>query len=433
LLAVESAAVIGQGLLQAVALEDRNTLLQLFLIAATIPLLCVGALVEERQNAVDAVRASDILKSSILASIPSLVAVVSRDGRVRAVNESWLRFVGKNVGAGAPYMEVWASLAEKGSAYARAAYDGINSVLDGSSRGFTLEYPCEVRGGDHWWTMSVVPLQGSEGGAVVTHTDITRRKRAELEVQRSRDELAHVTRVWVMGELTASLSHQLNQPLTGIVGNAHAGLRFLDADPSNLTEVRHIFSDIIADAERAAEVTLAVRNMLRKDAREHELVDVNDIVRDMVTLLTSEAIIRNVSLQLALTPTLPLVRGERVQLHQVVLNLIKNAIDAVAGHADASTRVVTVGTEPLGMTGIQVSVIDTGAGLPRGAEDEIFEPLFTTKESGMGMGLPIARAIAESHGGSIRAGNSATTGGAVFHLILPLSAESVPAAGPAVA
>jgi len=425
LLAVESTA-IGEGLLQAVAQEDQRILLQLFLIASTVPLLCVGALVEERQSAVAALRASDVLKSTILASIPSLVAVVSRDGRVVAVNESWLRFVGKDVVPGAPYMDVWANLAAKGSASARSVYDGIAAVLDGSRASFNLEYPCEVRGGEQWWTVSVVPLKGADGGAVVTHTDITRRKRVEVELQRSRDELAHVTRVWVMGELTASLSHQLNQPLTGIVGNAHAGIRFLDANPANVVEVRQILSDVISDAERAAEVTRAVRSMLRKDAGDHELLDLNDIVRDMVALLTSEAIIRNVSLQLELAPALPLVRGERVQLHQVVLNLMMNAIDAVTGLPDATTRIVSVVTAPLNGSGVQVSVIDSGSGLPRGAEDQIFEPLFTTKPSGMGMGLPIARAIAESHGGTIHASNS-SSGGAVFHLTLPLSLEPISA------
>jgi signal transduction histidine kinase len=208
------------------------------------------------------------------------------------------------------------------------------------------------------------------------------------------------------------------------VGNAHAGIRFLDGNPANVGEVRQILSDIIADAERAAEVTRAVRNMLRKDAGEHELLDLNDIVRDMVALLTSEAIIRNVSLQLTLAPTLPLVRGERVQLHQIVLNLMMNAIEAVAGHPEAATRTVTIVTTPLNGSGVQVSVMDSGGGLPRGAEDQIFEPLFTTKASGMGMGLPIARAIAESHGGTISAGNS-SSGGAVFHLTLPLSPEPV--------
>jgi signal transduction histidine kinase/integral membrane sensor domain MASE1 len=426
LLAIESAA-IGAGLLQAVAQEDRRVLLQLFLIASTVPLLCVGALVEERQSAVAALRASDILKSTILSSIPSLVAVVNRDGCVVTVNDSWLAFVGKNVLPGAPYMKVWADLAAKGSAYARSIHDGIAGVLEGASAGFNLEYPCEIRGGEQWWTVSVVPLKGSDGGAVVTHTDITRRKKAEIEAQKSREELAHVSRVWVMGELTASLSHQLNQPLTGIVGNAHAGIRFLKANPVNVGEVHQILSDIINDAERAAEVTRAVRNMLRKEVCEHELLDLNDVVRDMVTLLTSEAIIRNVQLQLRLAPALPLVRGERVQLHQVVLNLMMNALDAVAVHPDATTRTVSVVTEPLDASGVQMSVFDSGGGLPRGAEDQIFEPLFTTKASGMGMGLAIARAIAESHGGTIRAANS-SSGGAVFHLTLPFSPEAVPAA-----
>jgi two-component system, LuxR family, sensor kinase FixL len=431
LLVVESTAV-GQGLLRAVAPADQRSLLQLFLIASIVPLLCVAALVDERQEAVEAVKASDGLKSSILGSIPSLVAVVSRDWRILAVNENWLRFVRREVPPGTPYLEEWAGLTDRRSGYARAAYDGVKGVLEGATSGFTLEYPSEFGGSELWWFMSAVPLRGPEGGAVITHTDITARKRAEHEVQRSRDELAHGARVWVMGELTASLSHQLNQPLTGIVGNAHAGRRFLDADPPNLVEIRHILADIIFDAERAAEVTKAVRDMLRKDTRDYELLSMNDVVRDVAALIRSEAAIRDVSLKLRLVPSLPLIRGDRVQLRQVMLNLIMNAMDAVAGCSEAARRAVAVTTEAAGVYGVQVSVLDTGGGLPPGAEEQVFEPLFTTKPSGMGMGLPIAKAIAEAHGGTLRGANAAP-GGAVFHLTLPFSPASPGARGSAVA
>jgi signal transduction histidine kinase/integral membrane sensor domain MASE1 len=423
-LAAVVAALYGDGLFPMIAAEERIRTLQVFLISATLPLLCVGALVEERRRVAAALRSSDSLKASILTSIPSLVAVIDRNGRILTANASWRTAHDKCVVSqcpgdrGTPYLEVWAAAADRGSENARAGHDGIRSVLDGTASGFALEYRCDLPGADRWWMMSVVPLLDAGGGAVITHTDITARKRAELEVQRSRDELAHTGRVWVMGELTASLSHQLKQPLTGIVGNALAGRRFLDAAPPNLGEIRNILTDIADDAQRASDVTGAIRDMIVRDAPVDELLDVNDVVRHTTMLVTSEAASRNVSFQLQLAPSLPAVRGRRVQLSQVVLNLAMNAMEAFAGQDGADARTVTVRTECCEDAAVQVSVADTGCGLPRGAEEQVFEPLFTTKTSGMGMGLPIARAIVEAHGGTLAAYNG-TARGSTFRFTLP--------------
>jgi signal transduction histidine kinase len=425
LLAVVS-AFYGDGLFPAVPSEDRIRTLQVFLISAAVPIMCVGALIEERQKVVRALRASNTLKSSILTSIPSLVAVIGRNGRIVAVNESWRHAREKGAmpeiagETGASYLDVCAAAADHESPNARAAYDGIRRVLDGSASGFALEYCAGTGEGNQWWMMSVVPLKRPGGGAVITHTDITARKRAEMEAQRTRDDLAHTTRVWVMGELTAALSHQLNQPLTGIMGNAHAGRRLLAATPPDIGEVGHILTDIIADAQRASDVTRAVRDMLAKDNWQHELLDVNEIVRDTMMIVASQAVLRSVALQLQLAPALPRVRGKRVQLRQVVLNLTMNAIEAMTGQNGSVEKVVTVHTEASDEAGVHVSVVDTGCGLPPGSEDQIFDPLFTTKTSGMGMGLPIARAIVEAHGGAMWAGMSPPEG-TVFHFTLPLT------------
>ena len=420
-------ALYGDGIHPMLEPEARIRTLQIFLISAAVPLLCVGALVEERQNAAKALRSSDLLKSSILTSIPSLVAVIGRNGRIVAVNESWRaareqglmsEFSGE---PGSSYLDVWAAAAARQLPSARAGFDGIRSVLDGSAPGFALEYRT-VGKQEHWWMMSVVPLKSDEGGAVITHTDITARKRDEMVAQESRDELAHTTRVFVMGELTASLSHQLSQPLTGIMGNAHAARRFLDAQPPNMAEVRQILEDIVADTQRAADVTATIRDMIRKDVWLDELVDVNDIVRDTTTLVTSQALIRDVGMHLQLAPSLPVVRGKRVQLCQVVLNLTLNAIESIADANVREAKAVTVRTERLDSTAVQVSVVDCGCGLPAGAEDQVFEPLYTTKQSGMGMGLSIARAIVEAHGGTMSADNW-PSGGAIFRFTLPASVE----------
>ncbi len=416
----------GGGLFTAIPADARIRTLQISLICATVPLLCVGALVEERRKAVETLQSNDLLRSSILNSMPSLVTVVDRAGCIIAANEIWQRtreegmMPGLSGEPGASYLEGWAYAAERELPGAREAYTGIKSVLDGSSDRFALEYCSDSRAGGQWWMMRVVPLQRPDGGAVITHTDSTVRKRAEVEAQQSRDELAHVTRVWAMSELTASLSHQLNQPLTGIMGNAAAGRRFLDTTPPDLVEVRHILTDIIADTQRASDITRAIREMLTKDVSTHELLDLNDIVRDTTALVNSEAIIRNVPVRLQLAPRLPSVRGQRVQLRQVVLNLTLNAMEATT--ASSKTNSVIVRTAPGNGSGVEVAVIDTGNGLPEGGEGQVFEPFFTTKQSGMGMGLPIARAIIEAHGGSISADASAA-GRTIFRFTLPASVQ----------
>ena len=426
LLAVIS-ALDGGGLFTAVPAEARIRTLQIFLICATVPLLCVGALVEERRKTAATLQSNNVLRSSILNSMPSLVTVIGRDGCIIAANEIWQRAHESGMmpdmlaEPGASYLDGWARAAARELPGAREAYAGIKSVLDGSSDQFALEYCADSRAGGQWWMMRVVPLRRSDGGAVITHTDITVPKRAEVEAQQSRDELAHVTRVWAMSELTASLSHQLNQPLTGIMGNAAAGRRFLETSPPDLVEVRHILTDIIADTQRASDITRAIREMLKKGASEHELLDVNDIVRDTTALVTSEAIIRNVPLRLQLAPSLPSVRGQRVQLRQVVLNLTMNAMEAMTGHGSETSSVI-VRTEPGNHSGVEVSVIDSGSGLPEGGEGQVFEPFFTTKKSGMGMGLTIARAIVEAHGGSISA-DASPAGSTIFRFTLPASVE----------
>ena len=420
-------ALYDGGVFQAAYAEGEIRTLQVFLISATVPVLCVGALVEERRKAINTLHAIETLKSTILNSIPSLVAVIGHDGRLLAVNESWRDAREKGVMSeisgepGTSLLDVFGAAADRGSPSARAAYDGIRTVVDGSESRFALEYCCDTRGAGPWWMMSVVPLKGGQGGAVITHTDITARKRAELEAQRSRDELAHAARAWTMGELTASLSHQLNQPLTAIMGNAHAGRRLLAAAPADAGEVHHILTDIIADTQRASDVIRAVRDMLSKDVSEYEPVDLNDVVRDTTMLVSGEAAMRNASLRLELAPSLPLIVAGRVQLRQVVLNLMMNAIEAMTEPPASRERIAIVRTELTDAGGVHVSVVDTGCGFPDGAlVERIFEPLFTTKESGMGMGLPIARAIVEAHGGTMWAANAPAGGGAV-HFILPLS------------
>jgi two-component system sensor kinase FixL len=267
-----------------------------------------------------------------------------------------------------------------------------------------------------------VPLHRAGSGAVISNTEITDWKRAELEAQRSRQELAHFTRVSTMGALAASLAHELNQPLTGILANAQAARRFLAATPPDLDEIRSILADIVEDDKRAGEVIERLRELLRKGDAQTVVLDANALVRDVVRLVSSDALIRSTRLEVALRAMPSTVRGDRIQLQQVILNLVVNAMEAMADAA-GDQRVVIIETaliESAVADGsmVSVSVQDGGTGVDRDLQELMFEPFYTTKKTGMGMGLSISRSIVEAHGGRIWGKNNAGPG-ATFTFTLP--------------
>jgi signal transduction histidine kinase len=381
-----------------------------------------------REQAEDALRASEAMKAGILASLPSHVAVLDRHGRIIAVNESWTLFArehgapaGSDGGVGTSYLELCRRAAREGRPHAADAAAGIQAVLDRVRADFALEYALGAGPRQRWFSMSVVSMSRPEGGAVVSHTDVTERKRAEVEAQRSRQELAHFTRVSTVGELAASLAHELSQPLTGILTNAQAARRYLDATPPDLAELQAILADIVDDDRRASEVIQRLRELLRKEDPPPALLDLNRLVRDVVKLLGSDALIRGMSVALELDPRAPVVSGDRVQLQQVILNLLLNAMDAMAENP-VGGRTVVVRTEHTDVQTVHLSVRDAGTGLRPGTEELVFEPFYTTKPAGMGMGLAIARSIVEGHGGLTWATNNRGRG-ATFHVALPLTGE----------
>jgi PAS domain S-box-containing protein len=282
---------------------------------------------------------------------------------------------------------------------------------------FSVEYKTFSNNRTLNLTFKQLERDGTVFGISVFGSDITERTRAELEGQQLQQELSHVARVMMMGELTSSLAHELNQPLTAILSNAQTAERMLAAGKPDLDELREILNDIVADDERAGGIIGRLRALLRKEQPELMPVDPNSLVVEVAGLVRSDTIIRNVPLTLDLGPDLPQVRGDRVQLQQVVLNLILNAIDAMKGSTGSDRRLV-VRTES-GDRVVRVAVRDSGAGIPADQLERIFEPFFTTKAEGLGMGLAIARSIVRSHGGRLWAENNAG-GGATFTLALPI-------------
>jgi PAS domain S-box-containing protein len=249
--------------------------------------------------------------------------------------------------------------------------------------------------------------------------DITERKRVEEERERLGQleaDLAHINRVSMMGELSASIAHEVNQPLSGIVSNASACLRWLAGDASNLDEVREGISDIVRDGKRAGEIIARVRAMTRRTTASAEKLDLNETIRGVLALLGAEAKKNSVTIRTSFADDLSSVAGDRVQLQQVVLNLLMNAIEAMV-IVDEGQRQLFITTRNIDPEQVEATVADTGMGLEPSRMSQIFEPFYTTKSGGMGMGLSICRSIVQSHGGRLWA--AANQGpGASFHFTL---------------
>jgi C4-dicarboxylate-specific signal transduction histidine kinase len=233
-----------------------------------------------------------------------------------------------------------------------------------------------------------------------------------------RTELAHVTRVSTMGQLTSTLAHELNQPLGAILRNAEAAEIFLQKEKPDLEEIRAILADIRKDDRRAGHVISRMRSLLKRRSLELKSLDIAELLEEAISLAQPDARARRVFLTLQLREKLPAVRGDRVHLQQVLLNLILNGMDSMAGVA-ASQRLLTVSAKTNKEKNVEVSVSDTGAGIATDKIERLFEPFFTTKTNGMGMGLAISQTIIEAHGGKIWGGNNETRG-AVFFFTLPL-------------
>ncbi len=287
----------------------------------------------------------------------------------------------------------------------------------------------EVRWIDHA-CRPVTDPNGQFQGFRASNRDVTERNLAETRAQRHRDELSHVTRVAAMGELTSSLAHELNQPLAAILNYANAAQRFLAGAEPNLSKVSEALRGIIRDENRAAEVIRRVRALLKKQKPRHSILDMNNVIKEYLDLMHGDSIMRGLSIVTELAPGLPAVRGDPVQLHQVLLNLTLNAAAAMS-HVMRDFPRLVVRTEVREDQGVKVSVRDFGVGIDEDRKGRLFEPLYTTKPEGLGMGLAICQNIIHDHGGSIWAENNPDQG-ATFCFTLPLTPENSHAGKPGV-
>jgi two-component system, LuxR family, sensor kinase FixL len=264
------------------------------------------------------------------------------------------------------------------------------------------------------------PIHTSEGLFVLASIiDISERKRAELEAARQRNELAHLSRVTILGELSGSLVHELAMPLSAILSNAQAAQRFLAHGNADLAEIREILNEIVSEDQRAGEVIRRLRLLLKKGEVQQHSLGINEVVQDVLKLMRSDLVNQNVIVDIELAQNLPMVTGDPVQLQQVLLNLVVNACDAMTDCDTPERRLlIRTGTEN-GNSAVNVSVTDRGGSIPEEKMEQIFKPFFTTKAKGMGLGLSVCRTIIVAHQGKLWATNNADCG-ATFHFSLPI-------------
>jgi len=408
------AAINGHHPFDASSAHDNALLLQLFLIVTYVPVLTLAALIAERRRAEQTLRRSEERFAVAFRSSPdALVIIRLRDGQIVDVNERWVAMFSyprtAAIGQSLKQLNLFRHPADGDRFYAHLATQGhLNEVeLQLRTRHSTPRSALVT-------AQSV--MMADESCFLIVMRDVTDRHRAEIELSTQRAELAHLSRVALLGELSAAFAHELNQPLAAIMANARAGQRLMGREPPDLIEVSSILEDIVTDDRRAGEVIRRLQALLVRGELQLQPLDINGLVSEVVQLIHSELIRREVLVQTRLAEELPRVPADRVQVQQVLMNLLVNACDAM-GAQPREERIVTIVTgETLGKE-VKVSVMDQGPGLPLGKEEQVFEPFFTSKSHGLGLGLSICRTIVTAHGGALWGVNNPDRG-ATFHLVL---------------
>jgi two-component system sensor kinase FixL len=340
---------------------------------------------------------------------PNLIFAKDRDSRFTLVNQAVADLYGTTVDAlvGKTHSDLSAN-AEEIEQFRRVDLEVMNTRHE---QFIAEEAITDAQGRVRWLQTVKRPLIDADGNAnqiLGSAVDITRRREVELEVAQQRNELAHLSRVTILGEMSGSLAHELNQPLTAILCNAQAAQRFLSRRDVDLDEVRAILTDIVSEDKRAGEIISGLRQLLKKDEARYQPLDLNDVVRDVMKLVRSDMLNSGVTAAVEFASPLPPVRGDRVQLQQVLLNLIVNGCDAMSD-SPPGQRLLLVSTSAEGPVPA-VTVVDKGRGVSPEDLQRIFEPFYTTKTKGLGLGLSVSRSIIEAHGGTLSTMPNATRG-----------------------
>jgi PAS domain S-box-containing protein len=398
--------------------EENALSVQLFLIFMSLPLLFLAAIIEERNKVVDALREREERIS--LAAESANLALWTVDFKR---GQSWMSENGRALHHFAPDERVSRELfLSRVHPEDRARVDRIVEQARNSTESFEAEYRLLLPDGETRWHIARGRYLRNDRGQVSEligiAIDVTAQIQANFDLRLQREEMARLSRVALMGELTASLAHELNQPLTAIASNAAAGKRFIAHGSSelDLKMFEELLADIFTDARRAGQIIHGIHDLVRKGEESRRPVDLNEIILEVLRLLHSDLLGRSAVVQTDLAPNVAPVSADPVRLQQVLLNLIVNSLEAMQ-HTPVPERRITIATST-DHGFVQVSVRDHGVGLPEGDHEKIFSHFFSTKPNGMGMGLTIVRSTIEALGGSLGAEN--VEGGARFFFRLPV-------------
>jgi PAS domain S-box-containing protein len=397
--------------------DDNIISLYLFLLAVSFPVMMLSALFRERQRSEGSLQEYKSQVDLFFEHAPAAIAMFDRDVKYILASQRWLKDyrLGDQKVIGRSHYDIFPEAPQRWK-------DIHQRCLAGAVE--TCEEDCFPRldGTVDWIRWEVRPWHHADGniGGIIMFTEVvTERKRTEQEVELQRKELAHVTRVGIVGELSGALAHELSQPLTAILTNAQAGQRFLASDGDRRQNIAEILSDIVRGAKRAGSVIRGLRALLKRDEAHFGPVNINRVVTDVLDLARHEFVSRATRIETHLAHGLPSVWADRVALQQVILNLLMNACDAM-NDKQPGNRQVSVLTVVDHEGSIRASISDCGHGISPGHEESIFDAFVTTKQRGLGLGLSVCRSIVKAHAGRLWAENNSTEG-ATFHFTLPMA------------
>jgi PAS domain S-box-containing protein len=400
---------------------DLNVLsIQLFLFVISVSIFLLAILVGDKNRAMDALTEASERFRNLADTAPVLIWMAGTDKLCNFFNKGWLEFTGRSLDQ------------ELGNGWADGVHpedlahclDTYGTAFD-KRETFTMEYRLRRWDGEYRWILDTGTPRFDAAGAFVGYIgsclDIAERKQAELDYQLQATELARVGRLALMGELAASLAHEVNNPLGAMVTNASAGQRLITSGKIDMQDLKDLLADIVTDGHRAREVIQGIRNMVRKTETSRSVIRIGDTIHDLLRIVRADALSRQVIVVADLDADAGQVMADRVQLLQVLLNLTMNAFEAMSV-IRANARRLTIRARRDESGEVLISVRDSGPGFPGGIVEHLFEPFFSTKAEGTGMGLTIAHSIIEAHGGTLL-GENCDGGGACFTVRLPEARE----------